>query len=356
MRFRVSSWAVTAAAVLFIHGCADSPSESADDGRLSRIYVANTESQSVSVIAHETMEVIDTINIGNAPHGHGPSSDGDRIYVTTDDGHGEIIAIDTADNSILWRLDAGNDLNEPHLTRDNRYLYAPDLLGQVTYVVDVVEQKIATEIPTPGAALHNTYASHDGERMYVTAILTQQIFEIDVATREITREYKLSGDPRPAQITEDDKTMYVQLSDFHGFIELDLENGEETRSIEWPEPAEEDLPPSWGTEGPISTKCHGLKITPDGKEIWANTNMENKTYVYSLPGLEQLAVIDVGESPNWIAFSGDGSTAYVTNADCASPNGTVSAIDVTSRQVIKTIDVGKCPKRIHLVKLPAKSK
>jgi YVTN family beta-propeller protein len=189
----------------------------------------------------------------------------------------------------------------------------------------------------------------------VTAILTKQIFEMDVATHSVSRVYELSGEPRPAQITKDDKTMYVQLSRLHGFIELDLETGEETRRIEWPEPSEEDLPPSYGTESPLETKCHGLKITPDGKEIWAATNMENRTYVYSLPDLEQLAVIDVGEGPNWIAFSGDGSTAYVSNTNCEAPNGTVSVIDVATRQVVKTLDVGKCPKRTHLVQLPAGS-
>ena len=111
--------------------------------------------------------------------------------------------------------------------------------------------------------------------MYVTAILTKQIFEMDVATHSVSRVYELSGEPRPAQITKDDKTMYVQLSRLHGFIELDLVTGEEIRRIEWPEPAEEDLPPGYGTESPLETKCHGLKITPDGKEIWAATNMEN---------------------------------------------------------------------------------
>ena len=173
---------------------------------------------------------------------------------------------------------------------------------------------------------------------------------IDTATNLVSRVYELSGDPRPAQITEDDKTMYVQLSAFHGFIELDLEAGEETRRIEWPEP--DELPPSYGTESPLETKSHGLKITPDGKEIWANTNMENKTYVYSLPDLEQLATIEVGEGPNWIAFGGDGSTAYVTNTNCLAPNSTVSVIDVATREVVKTLDVGKCPKRIHSLKLP----
>lgn len=81
--------------------------------------------------------------------------------------------------------------------------------------------------------------------------------------------------------------------------------------------------------------------------------MEDRVYVYSLPELERLASIDVGESPNWITFNADGTTAYITNADCGEPNGTVSIVDVASRQVVKTLDVGACPKRVHTIVLPA---
>jgi YVTN family beta-propeller protein len=316
----------------------------------------NTEGQSLSVIDHERRAVIDAIELGNKPHGQAPSAEGDRIYVTMDGGNGEVAAIDTSDQSIVWRLPIGADLNEPHLTRDGRYLYAPDLLAAKVFVVDVTTEEVAGEIDmvddagAPLLALHNTYASHDGRYMYVTAILSQTIARIDTATREITKLYRLSGDPRPAAITEDDRTMYVQLSAFHGFVELDLETGAETRRIEWPEPTE--FPPGWVGFTGLATKCHGIGITRDGRELWAATNMEGAVYVYSLPDLEELGRIDVGDWPNWIAFSSDGTIAYVTNSRIADPNGTVSVVDVATRQVLETLDVGPIPKRIHRVDLP----
>jgi DNA-binding beta-propeller fold protein YncE len=186
--------------------------------------------------------------------------------------------------------------------------------------------------------------------MYVTAILSQTIARIDTATRQISRLYRLSGDPRPAVMTADDRTMYVQFSGFHGFVELDLETGTETRKVEWPEPTE--LPPGWVGFTGLPTKCHGIGITRDGTELWAATNMEGAIYVYSLPDLTELARIDVGDWPNWIAFSSDGSTAYITNSHIADAHGTVSVVDVESRRVLATLDVGAVPKRIHRVELP----
>jgi YVTN family beta-propeller protein len=310
----------------------------------------------VSVIDHGARAVIGTVALGNQPHGHAPSLAGDRIYVTTDGDKGEVVAVDTSNNSIVWRMEIGEEINEPHLTRDGRFLYAPDLLAGRVIVVDVEAAAVVTEIQMLDeqnavlAALHNTYASYDGRFMYVTAILSQAVARIDTATNTITRLYRLSGDPRPAAITHDDRTMYLQLSALHGFIELDLETGEETRKIEWPEPVE--LPAGWDEYTGLPTKCHGIGVSPDGSELWAATNMEGAVYVYSLPALEQLARIEVGNWPNWIAFSSDGTTAYVTNSEVFEANGTVSVVDVSSRTVQATLPVGTVPKRIHRIELP----
>ena len=328
----------------------------APGARSSRFYVVNTDGNSLSVIDEATSTVTETLDLGNQPHGQAPSSAGDVLYVTTDGGEGEVIAVDTATHTIDWRLPIGDEINEPHLTLDNRLLYAPDLLAAKVIVVDVQARSVATEIDmidtdgSPLIGLHNTYASHDGQRMYVTAIFSHAIAEIDVATHTIAHVLSVSGEPRPAAITDDDRYMYLQLSELHGFTEVDLRTREQTRTIEWPEPAE---PPEGLEEAaPILTKCHGIGITPDGSEVWAASNLEGAVHVYGLADLEERSVIEVGAFPNWIAFSADGKTAYVTNTDPLAERGSVSVIDTQTRTVRATLPVGKAPKRIHRIDLP----
>lgn len=342
-RVRRSSVTAALCAALVLPSCTGGVTE--------HVYVVNTESESLSVIEHSTARVIDTIELGEKPHGQAPAMRAGRLYVTTDGDKGEVIAIDARTREIVWRLDVGGSLNEPHLTRDERFLFAPDLLGARTAIVDVSKGELAHEVsmvdPSDGStliALHNTYASHDGERMYVTAILSQKIAEIGVESRQLQRIFPVSGQPRPAVISHDDRKMYVQLSDLHGFIELDLESGEETARIEWPDDGAR--PPGYDA-GPLLTKCHGIGLTPDGKELWAASNIEGNVRVYSTPDLRELASVQVGTMPNWIAFSRDGGTAYVTNTAPAADHGTVSVIDVRARRVRATLDVGKAPKRVH---------
>jgi len=345
---------------LLLQSCGDGSTPPSETGtREQRIFVVNTASESLSVIDHDSAEVVATVTLGNRPHGQGVPSNGERIYVTTDDREvddGEVIAVNTRTLEIEWRLPIGGQLNEPHMTRDDRFLFVPDLIGFRTVVVDVNRREIASEIemrdPRDGSgliALHNTYASHDGESMYVTAILSQRIAEIGSASHEITRILDLDGDPRPASITKDDRKMYVQLSDLHGFIELDLETGRETARVQWPEPP--NFPPGYLEGESLPAKCHGIGIRPGERELWAATNLESAVYVYSLPDLEQLALIEVGSMPNWIAFSAGGGTAYVTNNAPLEERGTVSVIDTEAKVVRKTLTVGKEPKRIHRVDL-----
>ena len=136
--------------------------------------------------------------------------------------------------------------------------------------------------------------------------------------------------------------MYVQFSQLHGFVELDLDTGEETARISSPEPRES--PDDF-------TKCHGIGIRPDQAQLWAASNIEGAVYAYSLPKLRQLARVPVGHMPNWIAFTPDGRFVYVTTQE-EGESGKVSVIDTSSFEVTAAIDVGEKPKRIHEVEVP----
>jgi YVTN family beta-propeller protein len=55
--------------------------------------------------------------------------------------------------------------------------------------------------------------------------------------------------------------------------------------------------------------------------------------------------VAVGKFPNWLAFTPDGKTLFVSNTE----SNTVTAIDVPTRSVRATIAVGRAPKRLIVV-------
>ena len=164
----------------------------ADGSGTSRIYVGNAGATTVSVIDHDSREVIKTLDIGAKHHGSVPSHRGDRIYLTTED-TGEVIAVDTGSNEILWRVQAGATLHEPSITHDDRFVFAPDFRGGRIAIVDTQRGELVDEVkminPETGKqfdGLHNTYEMADGRHMISMSILGESMIKIDMNTPDMT--------------------------------------------------------------------------------------------------------------------------------------------------------------------------
>lgn len=88
----------------------------------------------------------------------------------------------------------------------------------------------------------------------------------------------------------------------------------------------------------------GITTSPDGQTVWvANSGglfvNSNKVTVLNASTLAIESVITVGNFPEDIAFTSDGSQAFVTN----SSDSTVSVIDTATRTVTQTINLATIP-------------
>jgi YVTN family beta-propeller protein len=60
---------------------------------------------------------------------------------------------------------------------------------------------------------------------------------------------------------------------------------------------------------------HGVTFTPDGSHAWVTDSERDRVVVLKVSNLRAVGQIRVGRMPWNTAFSADGSTAYVTNAN-----------------------------------------
>jgi YVTN family beta-propeller protein len=116
-----------------------------------------------------------------------------------------------------------------------------------------------------------------------------------------------------------------------------------------------DQPGGYGiAEGRTGTPSHGIGVSPDGKALWVNSTFANAVFKYSLPDLKLLGFGSLpevhgagrsatGSVPEWITFTPDGKTLYVSNSGA----GSVSAIDTATMKESAVIPVGEVPKRIN---------
>jgi YVTN family beta-propeller protein len=106
------------------------------------------------------------------------------------------------------------------------------------------------------------------------------------------------------------------------------------------------------------TPSHGIGVAPDGKSLWVGSTLANAVFEYSLPDLKlvghsalplvhPLSRPPTGAVPEWITFTPDSKTVYVSNSAARS----VSAIDTKTLKSISIIPAGEVPKRINTLVL-----
>src|SRR5881394_3124516 len=91
------------------------------------LYLANTLGGDVSVIEIPTHKVVGTIPVsvvGNSPDDIISTKKGDVLYISRLDTK-DVIAVSTATEKQLWRLDLGGKPNHLALSPDERFLYVP---------------------------------------------------------------------------------------------------------------------------------------------------------------------------------------------------------------------------------------
>lgn len=85
---------------------------------------------------------------------------------------------------------------------------------------------------------------------------------------------------------------------------------------------------------------HNAIFSPDGENLWVGQlGEQSQIIIYSTKKYKKEAEINVGSGLSEVTFNTDGTKAYAANTG----SNTVSIIDVSKLEVIKTLDVGTSP-------------
>jgi len=321
-------------AFLFLFFCLEIATSSAPAQNV-RLYVDNSEGDDVTVIDLKTLNTVDDIRLADKVHGLAIQADGRRLFATVESDN-TLRVVDTATDKIIATIKLTGLPNQCAVTPDGHYLAVPILDKNAVDIVDVQQQKVVKTLPV--SKPHNAFNAGSNRYLFVSAMGADQINVIDLTTMTYSAKVKVGGIPRPYVVTPDGRTIYVAVTNLHGFMKVDVASGKMQR-VEMP--AENHTPKQRPFE-PSNTLTHGLALSPDGAELWVSSLLDNSLYIYDVKANKITGRVQVGDGPNWVTFSPDGK--YV----CVSNTGTddVSIIDVRARREVKRVKVGKAPKRV----------
>jgi YVTN family beta-propeller protein len=303
-----------------------------------RLYVDNSNDQTVSVIDLNSLKVVDDIKIGvSLIHGLALRPDGKLLFVTVESDH-TLRLVDTTNGEIKATIKLTGRPNECAVTPDGKYVAVPIRDGDSVDIVDVLQQKVVKTLPIKEP--HNAVSTASNRYMFVSSMGSNAVNIIDLKTMSFSAIVPAGGRPRPYVISSDGKTMYVAVSFLHGFDIVDIPEKKVLERVEMPA-RHSGAPRPRKFETP-DTLTHGLALTPDGKELWVTSLLDDSIYIYDLQSKKFSGPLATGDGPNWIVFSPDGKYGCVSNTD----SDDVSIFDVKERRAVARVKVGKVPKRL----------
>ena len=280
-----------------------SPRTLALDARHSLLFTANFAEASVSIVALSSVTVIATIPVAHEPYGVVCSPVEDRAFVACS-GAGVIVVLDTAARRVLGEIPVAPLPRGLAVSADGRHLYVTHLFSGGVSIVDIAGRKVSARIPAvPGGNMAQFILINPaGTRAYVPHIRSNTS-----ARRQVF-----------------DSMIFPVVS------ALDLGANESVRR---------ELIGLDAVDQPVNLPF-AAALTPDGKRLCVVNSGSNDVSVIDLATHSAVAHIAVGANPRGIVITPDGATGFVANH----VSGDVSVIDLAAMRVTETVPVTTDPR------------
>lgn len=288
----------------------------------SMAYIGNFKDNTVSVIDTASGTVVAAIAVAPGPHGMAVTSDGRTLYVSGD-GSSTLSAVDTATNRVARTIEVGKAPHGIALAPNGRLLLVAVNGEDRIAFIDTATQDV---VGTVGVAKPHTIAIRpDGKVAYIASQEPGRsaLSVVDLDTRAVLRAIPLDKTPRDLEFAHDGKALYFTKAGVNAVEVLD--------------PASDKIV----AEIPTGVSPHyanffrgttlGMAVVQGPGELLLFDPMTNKP-VRSIP---------VGKQPHWLAVSGDGKTAFVTDEG----SNDLSVVDLASGKA-NTITVGNAPRKV----------
>jgi YVTN family beta-propeller protein len=177
------------------------------DGK--RLYVANEDVGTATVLNLEDGKVEAVVKVKKEPEGVGVSPDGKFAYVTCET-KGEVFVIDTATNKTVAEIEVGGRPRSVAFSPDGTRAFVPsETAGKVTEI-DTTTYKVLRAVALPeGSRPMGTVMSADGSRLFVSNGRAGTVCVLDPRGGKVLHTIPVGKRPWGLALSPDGKLLYV---------------------------------------------------------------------------------------------------------------------------------------------------
>ena len=291
-------------------------------------YVTSEATGLVYVIDRNRNNVISIIRTGPSPKGIAANPDANRAYVVNS-GSDTVSVIDTRYGRVIYtlNLETGSKSEAIALADDGKKLFVTNSATNSVSAIDASTYKMIVTIPVSINPVF-VVAEPRGKKVYVVNNYSHEVSVIDTSRDAVVGIIRVEQYPETASIDAAGDKLYV-VSPRSGHISImPLSAGSVARTLRL-------------TGRPFA-------VLPDtrGNRLFVAKEASGRIVLYDLLLEDDILANRTGKFPRYIAIDEEIGRLYIVNGDSA----TVDVFDVLTLKRIKTIQVGKKPWQMVLVK------
>ncbi|MFR9788946.1 hypothetical protein ACL07V_09755 [Streptomyces sp. MB22_4] len=301
----------------------------------SRVYVPNTNSDTVTVIDPATYKVIDTIPVGRQPQHVVPSWDLKTLWVNNDLGN-SLTPLDPRTGKAGKPVDVHDPYNL-YFTPDGKYAVVMASMDRQLVFRDAHTMKTVKALPVSCYGVNHADFSRDGRYFIVSCEFSGEILKVDTARMRVVGQEKLpvhGSMPQDVKVSPDGKRFYIADMMANGVWVLDGDRF--------------TMPTLLYT----GKGAHGLYVSRDSREMYISNRGEGTISVFDFARnkLTKKWELPGGGSPDMGGVSADGKVLWLSGRYDAE----VYAIDTRTGKELARIPVGSGPHGLAVYPQPGR--
>ncbi|MGZ4592477.1 MAG: YncE family protein [Actinomycetes bacterium] len=305
-------------------------------GMPERVYVPNSNSDTVTVINPRTFRVLRTVKVGHEPQHVVPSWDLKTLWVNNDLGD-SLTPINPATGHFGRRVRVADPYNL-YFTPDGRYAVVMASALHELVFRDPHTMKVRKTVHVPCAGVNHADFTADGRFFLVSCEFSSMLLKVDTAAMTVKKAWRLPGRagsmPQDVKLSTDGRVFYVADMMRDGLWVVDAKRFKVRRFIH------------------TGRGAHGLYVTRDSRRLLVTNRGEGSISVLDMASgkLVDKWHIRGGGSPDMGGISADGKVFWVAGRY----NGVVYAISTSNGRLLHKIKVGSGPHGLCIYPQPGR--
>ncbi|HYM19703.1 MAG TPA: YncE family protein, partial [Candidatus Kapabacteria bacterium] len=282
-----------------------------------KIFVVNEGDDRVTILDDSTHRIVRMTSVGVSANPLSPSClamtpDKQSFILGAVNSNGTVCKYNASDCSAMTQFNSGYYINDLAVTPDGMKGYITDYPPSVIQrfgIFDASAMKMMKSVSYPGfSGSFGIAITHDGKYAYISGASSDNVVKVDTKMDSVIAIFRVGSDvPMPVPDGYVPKYLpgYMTISPDDKYLYLGCRNSSELLTIA-------TANDSIINRTPLTYTPFRSALSPDGSELWITAWGSNEVKVMNTSSYVVTATIDsINTNPRAIAFSADGSVAYV---------------------------------------------